>query len=796
MLAGGSASIGLSSGPSSIGPPKPRATPPQTVEYYSAFAGNGLKRKQHRTSKPNGATVNRIFFHCATTAILLCVISARLWASPPAVGQSFKDKTMVVWTTVAQHQQNAGLMTLENPPSEFDALVYGEIQRGKWMVGSNYFLRTQREQGDYAIETAQPDQWLQLAIVYQGQRVTLYRNGQVYTSYEMANPAIPFTTNSNVLIGLHHSDTLGGPCFAGSIDDARIYDRALTADEIRSLLPNDPAGPKPLGWWTFDDNQDRQGTFPAGQVVGQASIHNGQLDLSGGFFAVNLPRFRTPDQEDQPIWHVHAQTDEGLARPYDANGCIYKDGVYHLMYIYQDRSRPRDGHCWGHLTSTDLIHWTRQQPALVPEPADPDVGIFSGNAFLGPNGQPMLCWFGIDAGVCVATADDPQLLDWKKHPANPVIPVPAAGNATFGKSAGEGKYFVWDPYMWYENGTYYCLLGGNALADGKDTLYLMKSDNLVDWEPLHPFYEHPDPTWTVPGEDCSCPDFFELGGKHVLMCISHSVGARCYVGSYRNERFVPEQHVRMNWPGGNFFAPESLVDDSGRRIFWGWITDPRSLASQFSAGSGVMSMPRELSLTADHQLRVRPAKELESLRRQHRGVGAVDLPAERDVPLGIRGKHLELNLEFECRDARELGLKVRCSPDGQEETVITYSTVTQQFSIDSTKSTLRRDVHYMFHPLDTGGMIRPRQNEHLCPITTAPLVHPAFEPLQLRVFLDGPVLEVFAGDQLCLTQQIYPSQAESIEVKAFARGGNARLARGDVWQMAAAPINDHPTPEH
>jgi beta-fructofuranosidase len=722
--------------------------------------------------------------------VVLTFVSPALAAPPP--GQTpFVEKTVVVWTAPANAEQRSGsVMVLENPPSEFDALVLGEIQAGKWMVGSDYFLRTARDQDKFAKETAGPNDTLQLAIVYRGNEATLYRNGEVYESHKLANPLVGFTKASHVLFGLHHFDAIGSPGYAGMIDDARIYDRPLTQDELKSLKPNAESPIKPIAWWTFDDANDRIGSFPAGQLVGQATIHDGQLDLAGGFFAVNFEPFPTREDEDWPAFHIHARPKEGLARPYDANGAIYKDGVYHLMYIYQDRRRPHDGHSWGHMTSTDLVNWKYQEPSLLPNPGDPDIGIFSGNAFINPDGEPMLCWFGVNAGVCVATADDAALLKWKKHPKNPVIPMPKHGSAVFGKYPGDGKYNVWDPYMWAENGTYYCLLGGNALKDGKDTLYLMKSKDLETWEPLHPFYEQPDPTWTAPGEDCSCPDFFKLGDKHVLMAISHSVGGRCYIGNYKNEKFFPEQHVRMNWPGGNFFAPESLVDDKGRRLFWAWVTDPRIIPTQVATGSGVMSLPREMLLTKDHRLQVRPVKELESLRTNHREFSAFDLPPGRDVPLpGVRGKQLELSLVLEPRDSREVGLKVRCSPDGEEETVIVYSPINQTLAIDSTKSTLRRDVNYSFHTLDSGGFRHPRGEQHICPVATAPLAHPAYEPLTLRVFLDGPMLEVFAGDQLCLTQQIFPLKKDSIEIRAFARGGNAAVSHADAWDLNGATFD-------
>ena len=159
----------------------------------------------------------------------------------------------------------------------------------------------------------------------------------------------------------------------------------------------------------------------------------------------------------------------------------------------------------------------------------------------------------------------------------------------------------------------------------------MRSPDLVNWTPLHPFFEHPDLSWTTPGEDCSCPDFFKLGDKHALLCISHKVGGRLYIGTFKDERFYPEQHVRMNWPGGQFFAPESLIDGKGRRIIWAWVTDPRTITTQQSTGSGVQSLPRVLSLSPDGTLTITPAEELQALRRNHREQANLTVPADSEV---------------------------------------------------------------------------------------------------------------------------------------------------------------------
>jgi len=495
--------------------------------------------------------------------------------------------------------------------------------------------------------------------------------------------------------------------------------------------------------------------------------------------------------EDWPVYHVAALPEEGVALPYDANGCIYWKGRYHLMYIFQDPKLPNGGHCWGHLSSSDLINWTYHPPTLVPAPGDPDTGIFSGNAFINKDGVPMLCWFGIDAGVCVATAEDDGLIRWKKHPKNPIIPVPKKGEP------GDGVYKVWDPYLWLDGDTYYCLLGGNTLPNGKDTLYLCKSPDMVAWQPLHPFYEHPDLTWTVETtndpdmpeffrhEDCSCPDFFKLGDKHVLMCISHKVGARCYIGRYENEKFFPEQHVRMNWPGAQFFAPESLLDDKGRRVIWAWVTDPRIRPAQDRTGSGFQSLPRIIALNPDGGLLITPAPELEALRGNARRSENLAVKADQEVVLdGVRGDCLELAVEIDPGDAKAVGMKVRCTPDGKEETAVWYDPAKQALSIDVSKSTLRDDLAY--DELVFTGYNSKKASDNKTPVyvATAPLALKPGEPLTLRVFLDKAMLEVFANGRQCITQVIYPKSPDAQGIKFCARGGTATVRSVDAWDMA------------
>jgi hypothetical protein len=71
--------------------------------------------------------------------------------------------------------------------------------------------------------------WEFVAMTYNGSEVSLYHNGQVIYQEEKTGPIR--ANNENVLIGASSSVEY----FAGSLDDIRIYNRALTEDEIGTL---------------------------------------------------------------------------------------------------------------------------------------------------------------------------------------------------------------------------------------------------------------------------------------------------------------------------------------------------------------------------------------------------------------------------------------------------------------------------------------------------------------------------------------------------------------------------------
>ena len=300
---------------------------------------------------------------------------------------------------------------------------------------------------------------------------------------------------------------------------------------------------------------------------------------------------------------------------------------------------------------------------------------------------------------------------------------------------------------------------------------------------LHPFYT-PQPNWTDPVEDCACPDFFKLGDRYMLLCISHALWHPLLSRVVARWIFIPEEHHRMNWAGGRCFAPESLIDDQSRRVFWAWVPDQRKGEWIVKNELGVMTMPRVLSLDSQGQLLIKPPEEFKSLRLNPQQLGSIVVKPGAELPLAdITGDCLELFLQASVPEGGLLGIKVRMSPDGREQTTISVDNTAHTLSVDTTRASLRTDI-YQPYPLMRG---EARSDVR---IQAAPFSLKSGETLSLRIFLDRSILEVFANDRQCVTQRIYPTLPDSLGVALFSQGGKTIIESIEAWDINA--INSLP----
>jgi beta-fructofuranosidase len=440
----------------------------------------------------------------------------------------------------------------------------------------------------------------------------------------------------------------------------------------------------------------------------------------------------------------HFVIPEGIGMPFDPNGAIYWKGRYHLFYIFQDKRSGRRDHHWGHVSSTDLFHWRHHPTGLVG-------GMFSGNCFINKDGRPTMCYHQVNQGNAVAVALDDDLNEWKKLDSNPITPKTKEGDEH------HGKYRSWDPFGWLEGDTYYAIFGGERPG-------VVKAPALEgEWEYVGDLFAHGVEGVSLE-EDVSCADLFELGGKDVLLGISHRLGCRYYVGEWKDEQFYPESHAQMSWVDNSFFAPESLVDDKGRRIMWAWIFDePEFRVRKEHGWSGTMSLPRVLTLGDDGLLRMDVPEEIEALRYGAVKKADLTVPSGTEVRVdGVGGNILELIIDMESAQASQYGVKVCVSPDGEEETSIFYDADEARLKVDTRKS----------GPEDT-----PKTVE------AAPFELKKDERLKLRIFVDKSVVEVFANSRQAVMRRIYPARADSVGVRLFSIGGDAEVHTLEAWKI-------------
>jgi len=443
-----------------------------------------------------------------------------------------------------------------------------------------------------------------------------------------------------------------------------------------------------------------------------------------------LPEFDTPAMPENPpenwlTYHL-VHPGPGRAFPGDPNCAFYWKGEYHLHYIYN-----HNGFCFGHVSSKDLVHW-KWHPTTLTRQVNGH-GMFSGTGFFTKEGKPAIIYHGEGSGRNqIAIALDDTLEKWSK---------PMALEPKVRPDQDGSKIANWDPDAWLDGDNYYALSGGNPGSGKPPTLF--KSADLKNWDYLGLFLDHDMPD-VLKSEDISCPNFFKIGNKHMLLCISHNLGCRYYLGAWKNEKFTPDVHARMTWNGNHFFAPESVLTKDSRRVMWAW------LIGLPLAPTGVQSLPRELELPADGVLRIRPLKELESLRydeKQEKGI-----TVKGDAAYGLKeisGNTLELEVTFKSPTAKEVGLDVLCDKEGNNGVRIAYVSDSKILQVGK---------------------------------VNAPFELKPGEALTLRVFIDKNLVEVFANDRQAAVAAS-KHVPENLGISLFSKGGDSAVTQLRSWKM-------------
>ncbi|WP_412841670.1 glycoside hydrolase family 32 protein, partial [Aeromonas dhakensis] len=176
----------------------------------------------------------------------------------------------------------------------------------------------------------------------------------------------------------------------------------------------------------------------------------------------------------RPRWHLAAPV--GLLN--DPNGFIEHGGRYHLFYQWNPLGCAHANKGWGHVTSTDLLHWQHELPALLPIEPYEQSGCYSGSTVSDEQGRLTLIYTGNvkypdgsrTAYQCLARDDG--MGGFAK--LGPVLDLPEGYSG-----------HVRDPKVWHDGLQWLMVLGARTLDD-KGEVLLYRGDALDGWTLVGP----------------------------------------------------------------------------------------------------------------------------------------------------------------------------------------------------------------------------------------------------------------------------------------------------------------------
>lgn len=317
---------------------------------------------------------------------------------------------------------------------------------------------------------------------------------------------------------------------------------------------------------------------------------------------------------DKKQW-FHLEPPRGLLN--DPNGLAFFRGKYYVFFQWNRFAKDHSYKEWGMFTSTDMLNWTFEGSALLPDQTYDKCGTYSGSGLMIDH---KLCLFYTGnvkkdgrrkSSQCMAVTDDGHTF----LKLGKVIETPEEYTEHFR-----------DPKVFRtrENG-YYMVIGGQR-KNGKGAVALFHSGDGFKWE-----YSGM-PAVTESYEMIECPDLFQLSGEYVLLYNPQSrdnekdkdifsFSAAKFIKFDEQKGFFNDNDLDRNFfridYGFDFYAPQTFEDANGRRILYAWMS--RMDSAQESAFAGgeprihCLTLPRELRIREGKLLQM-PVRELEQLK--------------------------------------------------------------------------------------------------------------------------------------------------------------------------------------
>jgi beta-fructofuranosidase len=454
-----------------------------------------------------------------------------------------------------------------------------------------------------------------------------------------------------------------------------------------------------------------------------------------------------------PRYHVRPPT--GYLN--DPNGPISIDGLTHLYYQYRHTLDLASPVLWGHVTSADLVHWDYHRPAITPHPhlGDRD-GCWSGNTVLDDSSMVRAFYSGHVNGEPLQRTLSAISLDGGSFFQEPREVVASPDDA-------DSIEVLRDPFVWPEGSGWKMAIGAGT-SDETAMVRLYESDDLETWTYSGPLLRMPrtrTDEWDSGGM-WECPQVVVLDGQRIAL-----VGPWLPRGGTPKVLSVvaPDRstgpdieasalHVVDHGP--NFYAASALGESPHGPLVWGWATEGRSQDWCDEDGwSGMLTLPRVVSLRADGALASAPVPQMSSLRNEQTG---------REVAGSLDGLGAQFEFRLTCADAAEDECALRLH-FGEDEFL--------ELSVDYGEDRVSIDRHRASND--------PRAHGGAFTITGLDELRSPDEGVV--GFVDGSILELFLPGGRVATTRFYPTSAPPWGVELT---GPPRRAQVRGWELTSS----------
>ena len=442
---------------------------------------------------------------------------------------------------------------------------------------------------------------------------------------------------------------------------------------------------------------------------------------------------------EKDFWRqkYHIQGIVGLIN--DPNGFSQFKGKYHMFYQWNPLGTDHKNKTWAHSVSDDLLHWKRLKTALRPDTWYSKDGVYSGSAIVDDEKLYLFYTGNVkdsdgnrESYQCLAVSSDGENFErWEPSIVN--------------QPDGYTRH-IRDPKIWKKDGKFYAVIGIQSEdLEGKAVLY--SSENIKDWKFEGEIAGANHGKIKDFGFMWECPDYFQLKdektGEIKDLLVFSPQGLEPEGDLYNNKYQTgylfgkldyekPEFEILSDFVeidrGHDFYAPQSMEDDKGRRLIVGWmgIPEEEDFPTVKNEWLHCLTLPRELKVI-DGKLYQLPIKEMESIRGEKiefSGKVTGEVKVGTGVTYELKAKFTDFNSDF--------GLKLRTGKNS--ETVLKFDYNDKKFVLDRTKG--------------------EQPDKRLRKVYLGDI-----SELELTVFVDSSSVEVFInGGQEVFSSRIFPEK--------------------------------------